>query len=165
MKHMDTNRKENGQTKTTSYPKILPPTLMLVAVVLMIAANFLFPMAVIIPDFWRFAGLLPLAFGLAMSYLSEKQFVQKDTTVHPFKESICLVTDGLYRISRNPMYLGMALALVGVGFLLGSLAPFGVVVFFVVWVDTQFIRREEKMLFTQFGQDWLEYKGQVRRWI
>ena len=75
------------------------------------------------------------------------------------------MTDGLYRFSRNPMYLGMALVLVGVAILLGSLTPFGVVAFFVGWIHIQFIRREEEMLSTQFGQDWLEYKAQVRCWI
>lgn len=131
----------------------------------MLGFHFLFPITQIVPGLWRFLGLLPLGLGLAISYAAENQFQQAGTTVNPFKESSRLVTDGWYRFSRNSMYLGMALVLVGVGLLLGSLTPFGVIVIFVGWIDIQFIRREEKMLSTQFEQDWLEYKARVRRWI
>jgi protein-S-isoprenylcysteine O-methyltransferase Ste14 len=151
--------------RTTSYPKIMPPTVLLVAVLLMLGLHFLLPVTQIVPGIWRLQGLLPLCLGLAISFASEKQFHQAGTTVHPFKESSRLVTDGLYRFSRNPMYLGMALILVGVALLLGSLTPFGVVAIFVGWIQFQFIRREEQMLYTQFGQDWLEYRARVRRWI
>ncbi len=147
------------------YPKILPPTALLVVVLLMVALNFLFPLMHIVPGFWRLLGILPLGLGLAISYAAENQFRQVDTTVNPFKESSQLVTDGLYRFSRNPMYLGMALILVGSAFLLGSLMPFSMIALFVGWIHIQFIRHEEEMLSTQFGQDWLEYKVRVRRWI
>ena len=114
-----------------AYPKILPPTVLLAAVLLMLALNFLFPITQIVPGFWRFLGILPLGLGLVISYAAEKQFHQAGTTVQPFKESSHLVTDGLYRFSRNPMYLGMALILVGVALLLGSLTPLGIIAFFV----------------------------------
>ena len=151
--------------KTSSYPKILPPTGLLAAVLLMLALHFLFPITQMMPGFWRFLGILPLGLGLVISYAAENQFHQVDTTVNPFKESSKLVTNGLYRFSRNPMYLGMALILVGVAILLGCLTLFGIVALFVGWIHFQFICREEEMLSTQFGQDWLEYKARVRRWI
>ena len=57
------------------------------------------------------------------------------------------------------------LVLLGIALLLGSLVTFIVVAVFIGWIDIQFIRREEEMMSTQFGQDWLEYKARVRRWI
>ena len=150
---------------TTSFPKILPPAILLVAVLVMLALHFLLPVTQIVSGFWRLLGLLPLGLGLLISYAAEKQFRQAGTTVQPFEESTRLVTDGWYRFSRNPMYLGMALILLGVALLLGSLAPFGAIVLFVGWIDKQFIQPEERMLSTQFGQDWLEYKAGVRRWL
>lgn len=108
---------------------------------------------------------MPLILGIIVSYMAEGQFRQAGTTVQPFKTSSFLVTDGLYRFSRNPMYLGMVLILGGVALLLGSLTPIGVLSLFPVMINYQFIRRQEQMLTTQFGQDWLEYKTQVRRWI
>jgi protein-S-isoprenylcysteine O-methyltransferase Ste14 len=151
--------------KTISFPKILPPTLLFIAVLLMLALHLLFPVTQIVPVFWRLLGVLPLGLGLAISYMAEKQFHQAGTTVQPSDVPSCLVTDGLFRFSRNPMYLGMVLILLGVALLLGSLTPLWVIAFFVGWIHSQFIRHEEEMLFAQFGQDWLEYKARVRRWI
>ena len=138
---------------------------LLAAILIVLCCHFLVPVLHIVPGFWRLLGLLPLGLGIAISYAAENQFHQAGTTVDPFKESSRLVTDGLYRFSRNPMYLGMALVLVGVAILLGSLAPFAVIACFVGWVHRQFIRVEEEMMRTQFGQDWLEYRAEVRRWI
>jgi len=110
-------------------------------------------------------GFIPLGLGVYLSYAAERAFHQAGTTVQPFEQSRVLVTDGLFRISRNPMYLGMVLVLLGVALLLGSLAPFGIIPIFTGWISAQFIRHEEAMLAAQFGQDWLEYKTRVRRWI
>jgi protein-S-isoprenylcysteine O-methyltransferase Ste14 len=151
--------------ETRPYSKTLPPTLLLVAVILMLGLHFLFPIMQMVPGFWPLLGLIPLGFGIFISYAAENQFHQAGTTIQPFEESSRLVTDGWYRFSRNPMYLGMAFVLFGVALLFGSLTPFGVIVIFVGWIDIQFIRREEEMLSTQFGPDWLEYRARVRRWI
>ena len=137
----------------------------LIGVLLMLALHFVFPIMQIVPALGRLIGLLPLGIGLALSFVAERQFVQVGTTVRPMGVTSQLVTDGIYRYTRNPMYLGMVLALLGVAMLLGSLTPFGVIPLFMWWISSQFIRREEAKLATQFGQDWLEYKARVRRWI
>ncbi len=72
---------------------------------------------------------------------------------------------GVFRLSRNPIYLGYVLLLVGVAFLLGRLTPFFVIPFFIVLIERLFIPMEEKMLTAKFGQSYLEYQEQVRRWI
>jgi len=151
--------------ETKPYPNIMPPTILLGAVLLMLGLHFLFPIVQLVPAFGRLIGLLPLLVGLALNLVAERQFVRAGTTVNPAGKMSQLVTDRLYRYSRNPMYLGMALILLGVALLSGSLTPFGVIPLFTWWVGSQFIRREEASLATQFGQDWLEYKAQVRRWI
>ena len=149
----------------TAYLKILPPTGLLIAVLLALGLHFAIPAAQIVLGIWRLLGILPLILGIAISYAAEKQFHQAGTTVTPFEESSQLVTGGLYRFSRNPMYLGMALVLLGIAFLLGSLAPFVMLAIFIGWIEIQYIHPEEEMLSTQFGQDWLEYKARVRRWL
>jgi protein-S-isoprenylcysteine O-methyltransferase Ste14 len=151
--------------KPTTYPKMMPPMWTLIGVLLMLSLHFMFSITQVVPTFWRLLGLFPIVLGLALSYAAERQFRQIGTTVHPSGETSKLVTNGLYRFSRNPMYLGMALVLLGVAFLLGSLTPFGVIPLFLWWISSQFIPREEHTLSTQFGNDWLEYKAQVRRWI
>lgn len=150
---------------TITYPKILPPTGMLAALLLMLALHFVFPVWQDPPVVYRLLGFIPLGLGIYTSYAAEKAFHRFGTAVHPFHESSTLVTDGLFGFSRNPMYLGMVTVLLGAALLLGSLTPFGIIPIFTGWIEAQFIRREEAMLATQFGQDWLEYKASVRRWI
>jgi len=152
-------------SKENSYPKILPPTGMLVAVLFMLGLHFLFPSMRVVPGIWRFLGFLPLGFGLLISYASEKQFHQAGTTVQPFEESSNLVTNGWYRISRNPMYLGMILILTGIAILMGSLSPFLVIPVFALLMNHIFVEVEEKMLAEKFGEVWMAYKSRVRRWI
>lgn len=87
------------------------------------------------------------------------------TTIKPFQESKTLVTTGIFRFSRNPMYLGFALILVGAAILLGSLTPFFVIPVFVILTEKQFIISEEIMLERTFGTAFLDYKRRVRRWL
>jgi len=76
-----------------------------------------------------------------------------------------LVVTGFYRFTRNPMYLGMVLVLIGWSIYLGSpLAIIGVVGFVLVMNHIQ-IKPEEIAMEAQFGQDYLEYKNTVRRWV
>ena len=95
------------------------------------------------------------------------QFFKNKTTVNPFKpeKSKVLVVAGVYRYSRNPMYLGMALILTGVAFLLANLSAFIVLPFFIILMNYLQIKPEEKILEKRFGQSYLEYKKSVRRWI
>lgn len=67
--------------------------------------------------------MFPLIFGVALNISADRMFKQHKTTVKPFEESTSLVTDGVFRFSRNPMYLGMVLILSGVVLLAGSTTP------------------------------------------
>ena len=149
----------------TTRSNVLPPTGMLLALLAMLALHFAIPLWQGLPVIARLLGFIPLGLGVYLSYATEWSFHQAGTTVQPFEKSSVLVTDGLLRLSRNPMYLGMVLVLLGVALLLGSLAPLGVILIFTGWISVQFIRHEEAMLASQFVRDWLEYKKRVRRWI
>jgi len=76
-----------------------------------------------------------------------------------------LVQDGPYRFSRHPMYLGMAVLLIGVWLLLGTLTPAVVVPAFVCIMELRFIRAEEASMEQTFGADYRDYRKKVRRWI
>ena len=144
---------------------VLPPTYLWTAMIIMLALHFAFPVKRIIPFPWDLLGALPLALGAALNIIADKAFRDAKTTVKPFQESAVLVTDGVYRISRHPMYLGFVLILLGLAVLLGSLTPFFVVPIFAVVMDRVFIVVEERMLAEQFGRVWLDYKAKVRRWM
>jgi len=76
-----------------------------------------------------------------------------------------MVTTGIYGISRNPIYLGFLLFLLGVVVLLRTLVPFVVLVGYVVLIERNVIRIEEGMLAQKFGAQWLEYTKRTRRWL
>ncbi len=105
--------------------------------------------------------------GIIIAAISVGAFVKAKTTVHPIKlhKSSTLVTNGLYKISRNPMYLAMLLFLLGWFVFLGNpLTFFGVVGFLWVMNIIQ-IKPEEVALETLFGAEYIAYKNRVRRWL
>jgi protein-S-isoprenylcysteine O-methyltransferase Ste14 len=144
---------------------ILPPTYLVVFIIAIIALHFLFPIITLIYFPWNLIGIIPLLFGIVLNLVADQVFKDVDTTVKPNEEPKNLINDGVYLISRHPMYLGMALILLGISTLLGTLTPFVVVATFAVIMETVFIRAEEQMMEETFGIEYVEYKKKVRRWI
>ncbi len=145
--------------------KLLPPTYFFASIVLALAAHFLFPLAAVIPFGWRYAGAVPIAAGIALNIVADRQFKNRGTEVKPFKRSSALVTDGVFRWSRNPMYLGMALIVCGIAWLEGSLSPWIAPAALAALLDRLFIVREERMLEETFGAAYGQYRRSVRRWL
>ena len=143
----------------------MPPTYLLIAIVLVLAIHFVFPGIKIVPVPWNPLGIVPLAFGIALNLIADKAFHQAETTVKPFEESSALLTTGVFQITRNPMYLGYVLILIGVAPIVRSVTPYAVIVVFAILMDRVFIRVEEQMLEQTFGPAWSEYAAKVRRWI
>jgi protein-S-isoprenylcysteine O-methyltransferase Ste14 len=102
---------------------------------------------------------------LVINLVADKAFKKHNTTVKPFEKSTALITDGAFKLSRNPMYLGFVFILLGIAVFMGSLAPYVVIPVFMVSMDIVFVRIEERMLENTFGESWVEYKKKVRRWI
>jgi protein-S-isoprenylcysteine O-methyltransferase Ste14 len=96
-----------------------------------IGLHFLIPVVKIVPSPWNLIGIIPLAIGIIAIGITVRSFEKANTTIKPYQESTYLVTNGLYCLSRNPMYLGAALILVGIAIMLGSLTPYLVVVAFI----------------------------------
>ena len=144
---------------------MLPPTYLFSAIAVMAVLHFLFPLAKIVPPPWNLLGAVPLVFGIILNLLADRAFKKRETTVKPFEESTALITSGVFRISRHPMYLGMLLILAGIGILMRSLSPFLVIPVFGILMERVFITVEEGMLERQFGGAWLQYRDKVGRWI
>jgi len=144
---------------------MLPPAYLLLALVAMAGLHLALPWRQIVTFPWRLAGLAPLVLGLILNGAADRLLKQHDTTVKPFEKPGALVWTGVYGLTRNPMYLGFVLILLGVALLMGSVSPFLLVPLFVVLIDVVFIRVEERMMEAAFGKDWLAYQAKVRRWI
>ncbi|MFN2148193.1 MAG: methyltransferase family protein [Anaerolineales bacterium] len=145
--------------------KLMPTTYLLIAVLLIILLHFLIPIQFILISPWNLIGLLPLLFGIWINISADRAFKKAGTTVKPFEKSSTLIQHGVFRISRNPMYLGFVSILLGISLLLRSLSPYIVVVLFAILMEAVFIPSEEKMLFEAFGDQWERYRSQVRKWI
>jgi len=100
-----------------------------------------------------------------MNLIADKAFHQVQTTIKPFEESSTLVMDGVFQISRNPMYLGFVFILTGIAILLRSLSPYLMIPAFAFLIDRTYIKAEEGMLAEKFGATWEAYKAKTRRWL
>jgi protein-S-isoprenylcysteine O-methyltransferase Ste14 len=95
------------------------------------------------------------------------QFRRAKTTINPMKagNASSLVTGGVYRFTRNPMYFGMVLVLIGWVTFLSSPITLIFVPLFVLYINRFQIIPEERVLTWLFGAEYAEYKNQVRRWV
>ena len=103
----------------------------------------------------------------ALGLTAIRRFYQFDTTVLPqeLDRSSALVTSGILKISRNPMYLGMAAVIAGVGIGIGTWIMLPILGLFVFWITEYQIKPEERSLVKIFGSEFEDYKSKVRRWI
>ena len=112
-----------------------------------------------------YAGLALVGAGLAIALVAEFQFIRAQTATLPIRPASALVTGGIYRFSRNPMYLGMSFVLAGFGLAANSLwyllalAPAMYAVFRLA------IEPEERYLETKFGEAYRSYRRRARRWL
>ncbi|MEO0464452.1 MAG: isoprenylcysteine carboxylmethyltransferase family protein [Pseudomonadota bacterium] len=105
--------------------------------------------------------------GLALDMAAIGAFWKAKTTVTPLapEKASSLVVEGLYRFTRNPMYLGLLLILSGLAILLGSPVSMIVLAVFVAYITAFQIKPEEARLQEVFGADYLAYMKRVRRWL
>jgi len=105
--------------------------------------------------------------GLSIDIISVLAFFKAKTTINPLspEKTNTLVINGLYRISRNPMYLGMLLMLIAWCLWLGNPVNLLLVGLFVIVINTLQIIPEESVLQKHFGQQYIDYKNRVRRWL
>jgi len=145
--------------------RILPPVWFAACLLAAVALHFFLPILDYATLWLRIAGVAVLLFGIYMSASASGAFNRAGTPVVPFERSTVLLTDGWYRFTRNPMYLGMTLALLGSGVALGSVGALLPLPVFVVLIETLFIRGEEVFLEEIFGQQFRDFRARVRRWI
>lgn len=108
-------------------------------------------------------GLLIAGFGVAG--LAAFHMRKHEAAIHPHDEPTNLVTNGIFKWSRNPIYLGMVISTVGWACYLGTLTPLLGPPLFAIWIDRRFIRPEERRLVAKFDGRFRRYMATTRRWI
>src|SRR5262245_21890054 len=117
----------------------LPPVWLAVSVAAIVLLHFALPLARVIPAPWHWLGAVIVLLGAALVAWVSIMFGRANTTIVPREESSTLVTSGPFQLSRNPIYLGMALILLGECIFFGSLTPFLVVPAFMILIQQSFI--------------------------
>ncbi|MFT6956883.1 MAG: protein-S-isoprenylcysteine O-methyltransferase Ste14 [Halieaceae bacterium] len=144
---------------------IYPPMWLVFGVVLIFVFNETLPGARYTSTAGQVAGALIILIGLAMLVVAGGMFKKAGTDLVPFKTVSALVTTGLFRFTRNPMYLAMALVLLGCAVTVGASTALIVPPVFMVIIEMRFIRPEEAMLRDLFGEEYSSYCQRVRRWV
>ena len=147
--------------------KVPPVALVVVFAVVMWAASTVFSAAS-----FPLSGASIIAFvfafiGSGIAVAGVFAFRWHDTTVNPMKPetTATIVTAGIYRVTRNPMYLGLAFVLLGWAIYLANLAALLLVPAFVAYMTRFQVKPEERALLEKFGSNFAEYMAVVRRWI
>ena len=142
-----------------------PPFIYLGFLVLGLMLNWLWPQP-LLPETLRYTlGGALIALGLALALLSIRRFKAAGTNFDTQKPDTAILTEGPYRLSRNPIYMGLTAVYAGIGVAMDApwiwltLMPALAVMHYGV------ILREERYLERKFGQEYLDYKAQVRRWL
>ncbi len=112
-------------------------------------------------------ALALVVLGLMVEAAGVLSFRRARTTVNPFapERTVNIVSSGIYRLSRNPMYLGMACILTGWAVWLWQVQAVLGVVLFVAWITRFQIIPEERVLTQKFGTEYRQYRQRVRRWV
>ena len=144
---------------------VYPPVYASITVLVMLGLHMLLPVYHWLSPPWSYVGVALITVGVVVMLMAAGLFNKRGTTIKPFEESTVLVAEGPFSFSRNPMYLSMVLILTGIALLLGTVTPLLVIPLFFWLITVKFIVREEAALQAKFGEQYLQYKKRVRRWL
>lgn len=145
--------------------KIPPPIVTILFAVLIFYFSDSF--AYVDLPFKKYISLFFVLLGFFITFSSARNFKKKETTVNPIKpeEASQLVTDGFFKITRNPMYLGMLLFILGLSIYNGLIVGLVFLPLFIGYITFFQIIPEENAMIKIFGEDYKAYMKKVRRWI
>jgi protein-S-isoprenylcysteine O-methyltransferase Ste14 len=145
--------------------RIPPPVLTLAHFLAVVLLQVLFPLPLPLPGFLKIiGGLLALA-ALGLAFLAVRRLGLAHTSVEPHGSVTLVVTDGPYRFSRNPIYLGLVCLLIGIPLALNSYWGLLLSPLLVALLGRLVISYEEAYLERKFGLAYADYRSRVRRWL
>lgn len=156
---------EEKSDKKGAAVKFPPPLICLGFILATGAIQYSWPLS--LPSSFEFTiiGIVVILTGLAIIFSASRTFKKADTRIEPWKPTSRIVSQGVFAYSRNPIYVAFCLASIGIGFVAGSVwvlmsfVPTAITIYFVA------IKKEEAYLERKFGDEYLNYKKNVRRWL
>ncbi len=164
-------KNQNGKTNNNENPGVIfpPPLILLSFLVAGALLQFIFPLGVFAPfsifSLQFFDGLAIILVGIGLALWGVKTFSKAGTNVATHQAALLVVVDGPYKFTRNPMYMGMQILLIGVGIMFSSewfllLWP----IFFLI-LRFGVVAREERYMREKFGEQYVALLNSTRRWI
>lgn len=156
---MTENQKDHASVK------IHPPVLTLIFLIVAYIAKWTIPLPIILPEFARIIGIAFVIIGFLLVSRAFSEFAKARTTLDPHGSVSNIVTSGVYRFTRNPIYLGFMSILIG--FPLYSKTLWGIILapVFIYSMNNLVIKHEEAYLEKKFGDVYINFKSRVRRWL
>lgn len=147
--------------------KIPPVVVVLIFGMLMWGIDYYIRSVILSFGFAQWIAALFFILGGLLGVIGLIQFYWNATTINPHRPDNTseLVTNGIYSISRNPMYLALLFILIGYGCYLGNLSTLLLIPFFIAYMNRYQIIPEEEIMAEKFQDVYLSYKSEVRRWL
>lgn len=145
--------------------RILPPALFLLCIMLMVTLRYFAIGKIIISFPLNLLGIPLIILCIRILVQVNQKLKKMNTEIHTFKKPNRLVTNGLFKYTRNPIYLSFLIGLTGVFAVLGNFTSLVVIIIFFIYTNYWYITFEEKQLEREFGEQYNNYKKNVRRWI
>lgn len=145
--------------------KLLPPRLYFIALTLIVVGNFIFGKPASTSLALLIVGVLVAVAGLSITIYHAVLFRTENTNIYTFNSPGKLVKKALFQYSRNPMYLGFSLSLLGWTLAFSSWLGLLALLAFIVAADRWYIPFEERLMLEKFGQEYQRYCEQTARWF
>ena len=141
-----------------------PPIYFLICTAIIFPIYFLLPQYAKIAAPYNWLGLLFVGTGLYLN-LSADRIMKKHGTPHKFEKSVYVIEEGVFKLSRNPMYLGMTVIILGFALISKNVVALISPLIFFFLMNMVFIPYEEAKMTRELGENYLKYREKVRRWI
>lgn len=144
---------------------VFPPALYAVTLIAGLVIHFLFPIHFLPRPVSTWLGIAAILVAFSIAFSAIRTMRQAKTAVNPALPTTAIVSSGIFAFSRNPIYVSFTLLYLGIALLFDSLLLVLLLVPLLVIVQTGIIKREESYLERKFGDEYLNYKQRVRRWL
>lgn len=155
----------NDSTSDNAGVITVPPVIYLIGLLLGFSLHYFYPMKFLPAAISVWFGVVLILVSIPIALSAVLAFRRAGTSPDVRKATTAISTDGIYRWSRNPMYLSLAVLYLGIAGWVNSLWMLLLLVPVLIVVDRGVIKREERYLQKKFGDEYLRYKSQVRRWV
>ncbi len=154
-----------GDTKNETGIRVIPPLVFIFAILVGVAGNYVWPIGVITSDVSHILGPVIIVVSVLITPPVLLSFKRAETSFDVRKSARSLVTSGLFRFSRNPGYVAMIALCVGIAITLDNAWMLVTVLAASIFLHFQVVLAEERHLEALFGEEYLDYKKRVRRWL